>query len=415
MLEKIFFHVDVNSAYLSWEAARRNNSNKSEIDIRSIPSVVSGDPNRRSGIVLAKSVPAKKFGIKTGEPIYSARKKCPELYIVPADFDLYVECSNNLIKILKDYSPDVYQYSIDEAFVDMTGTEKLFGNPVDCANALRERVKRELGFSINIGISNNMVLAKMAGDFSKPDKTHTLFKYEIEEKLWPLPIEDLFFVGRKTAEKLKNMGITKIGDLAKSDLNFIKKHLKSIGEIIYNHANGRDGYTFLKDKVKNKSIGNSTTTTFDISDKEVANRLMLSLCETVCARLRKKQMSARVVSVEIVDMNFKRMHMQKKLNKKTNLLNDIYQIACEIFVELWNGIPLRHLGVSASHIESTEESQLSFFDTTYSKEDMLYKAVDEIREKYGEDSVIRASFLEGDIGHMEGGTSKNKKNGIVYL
>ncbi|WP_101773189.1 Y-family DNA polymerase [Peptostreptococcus faecalis] len=415
MSNKVFFHIDVNSAFLSWEAARRIKENSDSIDLRNIASAVSGDPKKRSGIILAKSSIAKKFGVKTGEPVHLAKRKCPELYLVPADFNLYIESSNAMIRFLNKYSPHVYQYSIDEAFIDMTGTQRLFGDPITCANSMREKIKEELGFTINIGISDNMVLAKMAGDFSKPDKTHTLFKNEIEEKMWPIPIEELFFVGRKTAGELRKMGIETIGDLAKMDINYIKRKLKKHGEVIHNHANGLDGYNFLGEKAKNKSVGNSTTTAFDISDLGTAKHLILSLSETVCARLRKKDMMAGVVSLEIVDINFKKNSAQKKLKRRSNTVNAIYSTACEIFLDIWDGKPIRHIGVGTSKVESKEEDQLNFFEYTFSKEEKLYKAVDDIRDKYGDDSLKRASFLESEFRHMEGNKSKKKKDGIVYL
>lgn len=414
-MKKIFFHVDVNSAYLSWESVRRLREDSKAMDLREIPSAIIGDPSRRSGIILAKSSMAKKFGVKTGEPVNISRKKCPLLYTVPADFDLYVEQSNLLMKLLKEYSPNVYQYSIDEAFIDMSGTGRLFGEPISCANRIRERIRLELGFTVNIGIGNNMATAKMAGEFSKPDKTHTLFEDEIEEKLWKLPIEDLFFVGRKSSMKLKNMGIYTIGDLAKMDIEVVRKKLNKYGEIIHNHANGKDGYEFLKNKTKNKSIGNSMTAPSDICDTKNANLAILSLCETVCARLRKRNMKAMIVSIELVDSNFNRYHKQKKMKNKSNEVSIIYHEAVILFEELWNGKPLRHIGISTGKVDGEIFEQMNFFDKISSKEEKLYKALDSIREKYGEDSVQRAVFIDNYISHMEGGTSKKKKNGIIYL
>lgn len=409
MPEKIYFHVDVNSAYLSWEAARRNRENRDEKDLREIASAVSGDPSKRSGIILAKSQIAKQFGVKTGEAVEISKRKCPQLYIVAADFDLYIEYSNKLIELLKEYSPNVYQYSIDEAFMDMTGTERLFGPAKECADLIRERIKNELGFTVNIGVGNNMVCAKMAGEFSKPDKTHTLFKDEIERKLWPLEVEDLFFVGKKTASKLRNLGFQTIGDIANADIDFLRRRLKKYGEVIHRHSNGIDGMEFFKEEVKNKSVGNSTTTANDITDINYANQLILSLCETVCARLRKKDMKAGVVSIEIVDMNFKRISRQKKLSMATNSVNTIYREACRLFAENWDKTPVRHIGVTTSQVKDKRVEQMNFFDMTSSKEEKLYKAVDDIREKYGLNSIQRATFIEGKISNMEGGLiNKNR-------
>ncbi|WAW15153.1 DNA polymerase Y family protein [Peptostreptococcus equinus] len=420
MINKVFFHIDVNSAYLSWEAARRLRSDKKALDIRKVASVISGNPDKRSGIVLAKSEVAKIFGIKTGESIKTAREKCPNIYVIAADFDLYIESSKKLMQLLRTYSPNVYQYSIDEAFIDMTGTGRLFGDPVICADNMRKKVYEELGFTINIGISENMVLAKMAGDFSKPNKTHTLFKNEIEKKLWPLPIEDLFFVGRKTSKKLRNIGITNIGELANMNISVLRKYFNKHGEIIYNHANGLDGYDFLKKGSKEKSIGNSTTTAFDIEDRKTAKHLILSLAETVCARLRHKDMKAKVVSLEFLNTDFKRYSMQKKMEFGTNSITIIYECACSIFDNLWDGRPIRHIGVSTSKIFDKQIDQINFLDIISNeklnqKELKLYSAIDSIRDKYGTESIQRASFVNGSFKHMEGGTSKNKKDGLVYL
>lgn len=416
MKDKVFFHIDVNSAYLSWEAANRKKMNIGGPDLINIPSAVAGNPERRSGIILAKSQSAKKFGIKTGEPVGIARTKCPNIYLVPPNFDLYVEYSNLLMDFLRTYSPSVYQYSIDEAFVDMTGTQRLFGNPMDCADTIRQRVREELGFTINVGVSDKMVLAKIAGDFSKPDKTHTLFQSEIEEKMWPLPIEDLFFVGRKTSKKLRSLGIETIGQLANTDINFMKRNFKKHGLVIHNHANGMDGYDFFqKTTANNRSVGNSTTTSSDIYSFEEARHWILALSETVCARLRRKNSTAAVVSVELVDRDFKRGQAQKSLGFRTNSVSDIYEAACEIFKSLWWGKPIRHIGIATSKVQGKNSNQLSFFNQLSSKEEKLYTAMDDIRAKYGDDSIKRASFLRGEADHMEGGTSKNKKNGLVYL
>lgn len=415
MIKKVFFHVDANSAYLSWEAVRRLKSDPGSQDIREIPSVIGGDPSKRSGIVLAKSQPAKYFGIQTGETICSAMRKCPNLKVYPADFDLYIESSRSMIAILNEFSPDVYQYSIDEAFVDMTGMQALFGEAELAANKIRQKMKDDLGFTVNVGVSDKMVLAKMAGDFSKPDKTHVMYRSEIKEKMWNLPVGDLFFVGKSTAKKLRTLGIYTIGDLALADEKFIYRHLKKHGLLIHRHANGLDGYDFFHVRQKDKSIGNSTTTSQDICDYDQAKHVILSLTETVCARMRKKKMKAGVVSVEMVDMNFKKKSAQRKLNRKTDLVNSIYEKACKIFLSIWDGVPLRHIGVSVSNVDNRDDEQLSFFEMDKSKEKLLYDTIDSIREKYGDDSIKRAGFLIGDVSHMEGGSSKNKKNGLVYL
>ena len=212
----VWFHVDVNSAFLSWSALKALNGGGT-LDLRTVPAAVGGDEEKRHGVVLAKSQPAKRYGVRTGESLFAARQKCPGLIVVPPDFDWYVQCSKGLIAILRDYSPVVEQFSIDEAFVEMTGSEALFGPPVQAADAIRERVKREWGFTVNVGISVNRLLAKTASDFEKPDRTHTLWPEEIPQKLWPLPVGALFGVGPSAVRTMDALGIRTVGDLAHAD------------------------------------------------------------------------------------------------------------------------------------------------------------------------------------------------------
>lgn len=225
MAERIVFHVDANSAFLSWSAAHKVLVLHEETDLREVPSVVAGDKESRRGIILAKSTPAKKYGIQTGEPLFKALEKCPDLVVIPPDYELYVQASRAFVKMLRQFSPIVEQYSIDEAWVDMTGTQRLWGSPRLAAEQMRRRILEELGFTVNIGISSNKLLAKMAGDFEKPNKVHTLFPEEMESKFWPLPVRDLFLVGAATEQKLKRMGIYTIGDLAQADVRILKKRL----------------------------------------------------------------------------------------------------------------------------------------------------------------------------------------------
>ena len=220
-MERIIFHIDVNSAFLSWEAAYRIRELGETEDLRQIASVVGGSEESRHGIVLAKSELAKRCGVTTGEPLVDARRKCPGLVTVPSNFPIYVKYSNAMMKILEDYSPDIEQYSIDESFVDMTGMQNLFGPPIEVAHKIKDRIYNELGFTVNIGISTNKLLAKMASDFKKPNLVHTLFPEEVPTKMWPLPVSDLFFVGRQTTKRLHALGIFTIGDLAKTDKKII--------------------------------------------------------------------------------------------------------------------------------------------------------------------------------------------------
>ena len=225
MENRVVFHIDVNSAFLSWTAAYRVRHLGQTLDLRDVPAVIAGDKSSRHSIILAKSIPAKKYGVRTGEPLGVALEKCPELVIAEPDYELYVSASRSLMALLREYSPLVEQFSIDEAWMDMTGTAGLFGPPVLAAEQLKDRIRRELGFTVNIGISCNKLLAKMAGDFEKPDKVHTLFPDEIPQKLWGLPVGELFMVGRATERKLRGMGLTTIGQLAQTDPVFLRRKL----------------------------------------------------------------------------------------------------------------------------------------------------------------------------------------------
>lgn len=411
--ERIIFHIDVNSAFLSWEAVCRLKHLGGKLDLRTVPSAVGGDISKRHGIILAKSIPAKKYQIQTGEPVTDALKKCPQLMLVPPNYSLYETSSRAMMEILKEYSPEVEQYSIDEAFMDMTGTERLYGPPVLCASRIKDRICRELGFTVNVGISGNKLLAKMASDFQKPDRVHTLFPEEIQKKMWPLPVRDLFFVGRSTEQKLKSMGIHTIGDIARMDPQVLKNRLHKHGEVIWRFANGLDTAEVEREKEPNKGYGNSTTIAFDVTETETAQKILLALSETVGRRLRRDHVQIQEVSVGIRYYDLTYASHQKKLPAATDITNEIYQAACQVFAELWDGTPIRLLGVHTSRVKDDGDfRQMTLFDqgTDYEKLRKLDAAVDEIRGRFGSDSVKRAVFLEEKrIDHLSGGISREKR------
>ena len=410
-MDKAIFHIDVNSAFLSWEAVYRIYCLGGKTDLREQVAAVGGDMAMRHGIILAKSIPAKRFGIKTGETILEAKQKCPELILVPPNYGLYEQCSHAFMDILREYSPCVEQYSIDEAFMDMTGTELLFDEPVVSANRIRERIRDELGFTVNIGISENKLLAKMASDFKKPDRIHTLWRSELAEKLWPLPVSDLFFVGRATAAKLFKMGIKTIGQLAQTDVTFLKRCLKKHGEVIWAFANGYDTSVVRSEPEANKGYGNSTTIAFDVTDAGTAKLVLLALAETVGTRLREAGVGAEVVAVGIKTYDLRYASHQMVLPNATNITNEIHRYACRLFDDLWDGSPIRHLGIHTSRIrDHVNMRQIDMFDhTDYEKLEQMDQAVDAIRRRYGNDAVMRAAFVGGRIDHMSGGISREKR------
>ena len=418
MAERIIFHVDANSAFLSWTAAYKVKVLGESVDLREIPSVVAGDKESRHSIILAKSTPAKKYGIQTGEPLFQALEKCPDLVIVPPDYGLYVEASRHFVQMLRQFSPVVEQYSIDEAWVDMTGTERIWGSPRLAAETMRQRIWEELGFTVNVGISTNKLLAKMAGDFEKPNKVHTLFPEEVPTKMWPLPVRDLFLVGSATEKKLKKIGIYTVGDLAKADLSAIKKRLGKHGETIWHYANGRNANMVTPEPAENKGYGNSVTTTKDVESDQQAYQVLLSLCETVAMRMRKDGKCGSCISVHLRTNNFEHCSHQKLIHGATNITQTIFQTVCEVFDEAWDGqTPLRQLGVQVTRLSQEPYQQYDLFSGVspkqYERKMRLDETVDALRDKYGEDVIRRAKFAQEPGSHMTGGLDKARRTGVT--
>jgi DNA polymerase-4 len=404
---RLIFHIDVNSAYLSWEAVYRLQHGE-QVDLREIPSVVGGDEASRHGIVLAKSMPAKKFNIQTGETLFNARLKCPELVTVPPRYWLYMQSSAAMHQIFLEYTPTIQRFSVDESFLDLSNTEHLYPDPYELANKIRERIKKELGFTVNIGISNNKLLAKVASDFKKPDKVHTLFPHEIKEKMWPQPVEDLFMVGRATTEKLHKLNIFTIGDLANYDIGILKSKLKSHGILIWNYANGiEDSEVRKSNQIDMKGVGNSTTIPFDVEDTETAHKVLLSLCESVAMRLRDAHRSCRVISVSVRGSDLISYSHQKKLDVPTDSTRKIAEVACYLFDKVWNGHAIRHLGVHATELGSNDFYQGYLLDDfNYEKDRAVNDVVDKIRLKYGSKAIMRSCFIHSGLSSMTGGVGE---------
>ena len=417
--ERLIFHIDVNSAFLSWESVARLREDPAVLDLRTIPSAVGGDASKRHGIVLAKSTPAKAFGVATGEPLAQALRKCPSLVVVPSHYELYVSFSRKLIHLLEDYTPDIEKFSIDEAFLDMTETIHLFGSPAETADAIRRRVREELGFTVNVGIAPNKLLAKMASDFEKPDRTHTLFREEIPSKMWPLPIRDLFLVGGAAQRKMEAMGLRTIGDLARCDLELLKSQLgDKYSRQIHRYANGIDDEPVEERAAVNKGYGNRITLARDVSDTETACQVLLSLAETVGARLRADHVLCNQVCVELRDWRFHSSSHQGALQFPTDSTSVIYEEACRLLREFWDGTPVRLIGIRTGKISDHAFVQMSLFETEQDRKRLkMEQAVDQIRSRFGTDSIKRASFLKKDslvehaasrhkhLGHSEEGGS----------
>lgn len=394
----LIFHVDVNSAFLSWEAARRVANG--EADIRLIPSAIGGDREKRTGVVLAKSIPAKKYGIKTGESIAMALRKCPDLFLAKPDFRLYEQCSKAFMDICREYAPVVEKYSIDECFLDMTGTSWLYPDAVAIAHTIKDRIRDELGFTVNVGIGDCKLLAKMASDFEKPDKVHTLFRSQIPQKMWPLPVRDLFTVGAATAGKLEKARIRTIGELANSDLAYIQRITGvKMGQQIYNFANGIDPSPVLSAPEEAKGYSISTTLEEDVITQQQAHGVLLALTDSVTARMRADGVKACCVAVSIRSNDFKTRSHQRKLTDPTDISREVYQISRQLFGELWDGhTPLRLLGISLTELTREEQPQLSLFpDEGREKARRLDKAYDAINSRFGASAIMRGSSVQSGL------------------
>lgn len=385
-------------------------------DLREIPSAVCGDRESRKGVILAKSGPAKKFGVQTGEPLFQALQKCPQLKVVQPDYDLYVRASRCFVEILREVSPLVEQYSIDEAWADMSGTTSLHGSALEAAHSLKDRIHRELGFTVNVGISCNKMLAKMAGDFEKPNKVHTLFPEELAEKLWPLGVRELFSIGPATEKKLRRYGIRTIGQLAGTEVSFLREKLGKQGESIWHLANGRCPDSLTTAAPLNKGYGNSVTTPSDVTDVPAARQVLLSLCETVGARLRKDGQTGMCLTVQLRTRDFLDFSHQKLLPSSTSVTVELYRAACEVLDEMWQvRMPLRQLGVQVTRVSQTGGyRQYSLFDgVRYDRMEKMDAAMDAIRDKFGETALFRARFLNSPEEHMSGGLAKERRTGVT--
>ena len=400
-MNQIIFHIDVNSAYLSWTAVEQL-KNGAEVDLREVPSIIGGNQESRHGVVLAKSVPAKKFGIVTGEPVANALRKCPGLLMAPPNHKMYSDYSKQLMAFLSTYTPDIEQVSVDECYMDYTGIAFRYDSPIEAANEIKDAVYEKFGFTVNIGISVNHLLAKMASDFQKPNKVHTLFPEEVPLKMWPLPVSELYMAGKSSVAILQKLEIRTIGELANADPELLELHLKSHGRTLWEFANGIQSERIVRDRPENKGIGNSTTLPKDAETEEEAKKVLLWLAETVGGRLRKESVKAKMISVEIKYSTFQTVSHQKQVTRATNADKMIYEIACELFKELWNGQPIRLLGIRTSKlVDENEPEQMSIFDfqeevgkhkVQDEKHQKLNKALDAIRKKYGDDAIFRGSL-----------------------
>lgn len=383
-MKEIIMHIDVNNAFLSWTAVDLLNKG-SKYDIRGSYAVIGGDESKRRGIVVAKSIPCKKLGIKTAETLYSARKKCPALTVYPANYTFYKQMSDAMFTLISKYTPDIEILSIDECFIDYTKVRNLYGDPLSFAYKLKDEIEKTLGFTVNIGIGENKLCAKMASDFEKPNKVHTLFKEEVENKLWPLPVGELYGVGKRSTEKLHKLGIYTIFDLAHADENELYKYFKNNAHHFIESANGRNTSPVVSEKTEAKGISNSTTLEKDYTNTKDIYAVLLSLCENVVHALHKQNKYAMVVAVQMKDKFFKSFSHQKKMVNAVSTTEEVYAICKNLFKELWKGEPIRLLGVRLDQLIENPHYQVSLFEDVREVEGskVLEETIFQLKEKYG--------------------------------
>ena len=394
MKERLIFHIDVNNAFLSWTAVLLLKQGY-KTDIRKIPAIIGGSETERRGIVLAKSPVAKKMGIKTAETIYQAKKKCPNLKIFPPNHRWYYEQSKKLFEYLSQYSPLLEKFSIDECFLDMTGTNYLYKDYYQLAIKIKEEVKEKFGFTVNIGIGNNKLCAKMASDFEKPDKVHTLLKDEIEEKLWPLDVGDLFMVGKRTKEELNKLNIYTIKDLAFANEKVLERKFKNQAKHLKEAAWGIDNTKVEPRSSKTTSISTTETLTHDYTDEEKLKDILFRQTEDVTRELRKQKQYAKTVAVIYKNKDFRNYSAQAKLPHITNNTKEIYKLVIEIFNKSYKKDPIRLIGVRLADLQETKERQMTLFEENNEeeeKEEEIQKTIDDINQKFGKSIIAPASL-----------------------
>ena len=399
MKERIILHIDCNNAFLSWTAVNMLH-NGSKIDIRNRYAVIGGDESLRKGIVLAKSMPCKKKGVITGEPLYTARRKCPYLDVYRPDYNIYKRYSDMMYTYLCNYSDKIERYSVDECFIDYTESYKLFGDPVKLAYKIKNEIKENFGFTVNVGVGNNKLLAKMASDFSKPDKVHTLWSSEVKNKMWPLDVSELFMIGKASNKKLHDLGISTIGELANSDLDFLVRHFKSMGKMMWNYANGIDYSEVESDYGNPKSISTSEVLPYNYTSTEDIYKQLKKLSIETGMRLREKKMYTPNVGIWVRFHDFTKISKQVTLENLINSDEDIYNNAIKLFNKVWNpddDKKVRGLCVSVSSLTDVYKVQLSIFEDNnikMEKNDHLQKTIDDIKKKFGDKSITYADALK---------------------
>ena len=393
--QRVILHCDLNNFYASVECLHHP-------ELNGLPVAVGGSEKNRHGIILAKNQLAKSFGVKTAEPIWQAKSKCPNLVIVPPHMDEYVRYSCLVRNIYERFTDCIEPFGIDECWLDITGSTMLLGSGEKIADTIRKTIREELGLSVSVGVSWNKIFAKLGSDMKKPDATTVITKDNYRNSVWTLPVEDLLFVGRKTSGSLKKIGITTIGRLAQSDKNFLTKRFGKWGTTVWAYANGFDLSPVEKDwaEIKAKGIGNSTTLPHDIYTYSEAKKVLFNLADSVSTRLREGKLKGRTICIFLRTNDLESFDRQMSIENLTNISTEISRYAMLLLEKNWHpgkDKPLRALGIRVTGLEDEcTPVQMSLFDNSSNSEknEKLEKTMDNIRKKYGDDSVTRALLMD---------------------
>ncbi len=394
MKERHILHCDLNNFYASVECLLRP-------EWKEVPLAVSGNPEKRHGVVLAKNETAKKAGVKTGDTIWEAKEKCPDIILVPPHFELYSKFSQQVFDIYSQYTCYVEPFGPDECWLDVTGSTHLFGEPQQMANEIRERVKRETGLTISVGVSFNKVFAKLGSDLKKPDAVSVISRENFREVVWKLPASELLSVGRKTAQKLEKLNIHTIGQLAQTNEKLLKDHFGLVGEKMRNYARGEDDEP-VREYVKSRkieSVGHGMTATRDLKTYDDLHTMITYLADLVATRLRKYKLKGYGVAIDLRSYELEHKSKQCKLAHATQTGAEIVDAAMKMAKQIWmQAPPLRTIMVSVFDLVKNDHAeQISLFDSTDRKKEALEKVMDKIRGKYGKDKITIASLMESDF------------------
>lgn len=412
-MDRTILHCDCNSFFASVECVFRP-------ELKTVPMAVCGNPENRHGIILAKNELAKKAGVVTAETVWQARQKCPELVLVPPHHQEYVRYSNLVNAIYQRYTDQVEPFSIDESWLDVTGSRTLFGSGETIADAIRKAVREELGITVSAGVSFNKVFAKMGSDYKKPDATTVISRKNYRQLLWPLPISEMIFVGKASRTALRELGIYTIGDLARAEPSLLLARLGKIGGVLSTYARGEDQspVTSIYDEPEEpKSVGNGMTFRRDLSGEDDLRIGVLYLADSVAARLRRHGLRCRTVAVTVKDPKFHTVSKQKILPRSTDLAKTIAEVSLELIRSCWNpSSPIRSITITASRFHESGGDQLSLFQSAEEikdpgKRERLEQALDQVRSRYGRSAVSFGRILKNDIGIGEKGSTNPKGPG----